>query len=261
MSPTVSRQRPQTIIPGAQFVSEWGIRFAGRVATCNEAAEATITGIYGVMPATQQTDIWLTRDQIAHGEANPDGSSNWYSDSRQLGRLGIDNDALGPSWVHSHDWAAEVRYALARGIPTLFGVPRAYNLKDSVTGDTPDLNVTGHALTFVGEDDWGFIVMDPNRPVDFNNFMHYRADNLNSAGIDSLVVPKESPPVVGGGFPGGDIFAGIEQWLASVAKDVLIRVSLVLAALILLAVGLLVFFGGGSGQQVATGAIKAAVTK
>ena len=273
------------LVPGAQPISEWQSPINGFIATCVEAAQAVITGVEGVLPTTPATTLRLARDQIARGEASPTGATNWANASAQLTRIGIPNTAYGPGYVHSHDWTQLVNQALAQGKPVLFGVPRAFNLQDAITGARPDAGVWGHGLTFVGiqpasgSTPASYLVADPNTAPG-SGFMHYTASDLQSAGIDSLVIPNSAPnavqvgaapsaylPTSLGTSGSANLSVSIPQlqtiWggLGSEVIDAGVRIALFAFALLFIAIALGAFFFGGSGRTVLAEGAKAGAKK
>lgn len=275
-------------VPGAQGISEWQSPIKGFIATCVEASEAVITGIYGVLPTNPQSTLRLAYDQIARGEAKSSGASYVGSAGQQLTRLGIANtDIEGRSNIAGRNWTDIINQALLQHKPVLAGFTNAQALKDTRTGARPDLGVHGHGVTIVGVDQAGsgYLVADPNTAPG-SGFMDYSPSNLQAAGLSSLIVPNQAPGAVqpansgispavkppsgnpGGpiGVPGGkvtqqaaassipaemqQIYNNILSHFPNSLGDVATRIGLIFIAGILLVVGLLAFFSAGSGKTV-----------
>lgn len=255
------------VIPGFQPVSESDPILVklmkGVVATCVQSSEDSIAALYGLVQAGPQSTAALAWDMIGRGEASaggsgnaPLGSSNWAAAAAQLTRLGLPNTAYGPGSDAVANLQATLDSALAQGIPALVGVPRAYNLRDAITGAFPDAGVSGHALDVVGYDPahGAYIVDDPNSAAAASGgFVEYTLQSLRAAGADSLVIPSGPPgPASGthlmgltlptGGNPldaivGADtVFSTVAAWLVPG------RFAKLMIGTLLIVVGLIVAF-------------------
>lgn len=184
---------PGFIVPGAQPISEWASPIHGIIDTCVSAAEAVVTGIYGILPTTPGTTTALAQDQISRGEATPNGASYVGSEAAQLKRLGIPTvDYEGSQQIAGMQWTSLVNNALAQGIPVIAGVPDLSKLKD-VQGNATGSAHVGHGFTIVGVDPsgQGYEVADPNTAG--TGFVDYSAQALAAAHLSTLVIPQVSP--------------------------------------------------------------------
>ena len=239
------------VIPGATAVTEWGSRVGGFIAGCGEASLAVIQGIISGQPPSVQQVTALIQQGAATGYTGPTGVST-VSGLAQLGAAS--GTPLTPG--SGANALSTINANLAAGLPTELGVSNA-----TVFGGS-DANVHGHYVTVVGKTGSGnYIVADPNQPAALSGgFVQYTAQQLTSAKPFGTLTPQSMPgPGIGGpisgsvNLPGGSPFSpqqwgqgflqGITQAIGARSfPDLAWRTALIIGGMVLIVLGLLVFF-------------------
>jgi len=244
------------IIPGAQAVTEWGSRVGGFINGCGQAALAVIQGIGSGTPPTIAQVTALIQQGASSGATGPTGVST-ISGLQQLGA------ATGTPLVAGSGGASAISTInanLARGLPTEIGVSNAHAFGGS------DSNVAGHYVTVVGKAANGaFIVADPNQPqAQSGGFVQYTAQQILNANPFGTLTPANLPSA--GGFTAGAISQGITTGFQNVLNglfggiksnlgisglsDFAWRSALIVGGMVLIVIGLLVFFSKQEGDAV-----------
>ena len=244
------------IIPGAQAVTEWFSRFGGFINGCGQASLAVINGIMTGSPPSVAEVTSLIQQGAASGATGPTGVST-LAGLQQLGAstgtpLTIGSGATTISTINSN---------LTSGLPTLVGVSNAHVFGGS------DRNVSGHYITVVGKAANGnFIVADPNQPqATSGGFVQYTAQQIMNAQPFGTGTPQGTPggiagataAAISGGITTGfqnvlnGLFGSVKSNLGiSSLSDFAWRSALIVGGMVLIVIGLLVFFSKQEGQAV-----------
>jgi len=231
------------IIPGAQAVTEWGSRVGGFINGCGQAALAVMQGIASGSPPTIAQVTALIQQGAASGATGPTGVSTIAG----LQKLGA---ATGTPLVAGGGGASAISTInanLAQGLPTEIGVSNAHVFGGS------DSNVSGHYITVVGKAANGnFIVADPNQPqATSGGFVQYTAQQILNANPFGTLTPA-NVPLPGSGILGSvtNPLGGLFSSFGTSPQDFAWRAGLILGGMVLIVIGLLVFFSKQEGQAV-----------
>ncbi len=246
------------IIPGARAVSEWLSPIGGFIEGCGQAAFAVVQGIATGHPPTSEQVTGLIRDGIQAGKAGAHGSTT-PSDLVWLGR----QNGVPLQTGSGGEALSTIERNLSQGLPTILGVTNA-----RAFGGT-DSNVSGHWVTVVGKAGNGnYIVADPNtRQALSGGFVQYTADQIKRASPFATETPAGLGPVGGGNDvrAGAQAAGGLASLFSSYGvtpQDFAWRAGLIVGGMVLIVVGVLVFFSheGEGAVEVVTSAAKAAAT-
>lgn len=243
-----------TIIPGANAVTQWGIGF---INACGEAALAVVQGIQSGAGATVGLVQNLSRRGVQFG-TDPTGTST-PSELAALGAssgtpLSIGGGANALSTINAN---------LARGVPTILGVGEAGAFGGS------DKNVHGHYVTVVGRASSGnYLVADSNQPQALSGgFIQYSSSQISAAKpfatltptSASLTLPGGNVPIVGGAVSAVNSF--FDAFHVD-APQFAWRAGLIIGGMVLIVMGLMIFFSHQetSVVEVVSGAARKAAT-
>lgn len=240
------------IIPGAQAVTETLSRVGGVVAGCGEAALAVIQGVAtGKPPSVAQVTSLIQQGAAggftgATGVATPSGLAQLAAASGTPVTIGSGQNVL--STVNSN---------LGQGLPTEIGVANAHVFGGS------DANVAGHYITVVGKASNGnFIVADPNQPAALSGqFVQYSPSQITAANPFGTLTSTGAGAVgnAAGGVSGA-VSSGVTDALNSLfgtvksslgltsLPDLGWRLGLVVGGMVLIVVGMVMFFGHQESQ-------------
>lgn len=231
------------IIPGAQAVTETLSRVGGVINGCGQAALAVMQGIATGQPPSvaQVTALIMQGAQAGYtgttGVSTPSGLAALGAASGTPLTVGSGQSALGT-----------INANLARGYPTEVGVANA-----RVFGGS-DVNVRGHYITIVGRAASGnYIVADPNQPAALSGqFVQYSPAQITQAHPFGTLTPISiNPPgntALGSAAPLGGLFSafGVSP------QDFAWRSGLIVGGMILIVLGMLVFFSHQEGEAITT---------
>ncbi len=241
------------IIPGASAVSEWLSPVGGFIQGCGQAAFAVVQGIASGHPPTTEQVTGLIRDGIQAGKAGSHGSTT-PSDLVWLGQQNGVPLTTG-SGVNA---LATIESNLSRGLPTILGVNNARAFGGS------DSNVSGHWVTVVGKAANGnYIVADPNTKQALSGgFVQYTADQIKRANPFATETPSGIGPVGGGNdvravAQAAGVLASLFSSYGVTPQEFAWRAGLIVGGMVLIVVGLLVFFSH-QGQEAVVGVVQQA---
>lgn len=227
------------IIPGARAVTQWGIGF---VNACGEAALAVMQALaHGQLPDTTQV-IGLVKQGVAFG-TDPSGTST----PRELANLSAASGT--PLTIGSGaNTLSTINSNLARGYPTEVGVANA-----RVFGGH-DSTVRGHYITIVGRSGSGnYIVADSNQQAALSGqFVQYSPQQITEARPFGTLTPTSITP------PGGSILGtaaplgGLFSAFGTSPQDFAWRAGLIVGGMVLIVLGLVVFFSHQEGEAITT---------
>ncbi len=240
---TPGTQGGDYIIPGAQAVSEWYSRIGGVIAGCGEAALAVMEGISSGNPPTIQQVTMLILTAIRNGWSSPTGVTT----PRGLANLGAATGnplTIGPG---GNSVFATIEANLAQGKPTEIGVSNARAFGGS------DAGVRGHYVTVVGKNanTGQYIVADPNQPeATSGGFVRYSMSQISNALPFASLTPQNashgglSNPFNINFNPFSDLFNSF----GTNAQDFAWRFALIGVGMLLVVLGMVMFFGHQEGQ-------------
>ena len=244
------------IIPGAQAVTQWGIGF---INACGEAALAVLEGIQNGVAPTISTVQNLARAGTSFG-TDPTGTSTLQELQKLAASMGTAT-TIGPGGQAGLN---TINANLAQGKPTEVNIQKASALGGN------DVGVAGHYVTVVGRAANGnYIVADSNQAAARSGqFVQYSPQQLLNADLYGTLTATgvPNPGAAVGGFTADAISQGITTGFQNVLNglfggikvnlgitglsDFAWRSALIVGGMVLIVIGLLVFFSKQEGDAI-----------
>lgn len=165
------------------FLTEWGNRINGAIATCIETSGQIVRAMAQAVPlsyATVDANVsWLQ----ARGLAAASGVTTWSAEAKALAAEGL------PNTFYSGYNLNALKAGIQRGKGVVLGFENANVLVDTKTGKRYDAGVFGHSIAVEAFDATGIWAADPNTPGG-SALVHYTWGNILAAKPVAMIIPK-----------------------------------------------------------------------